>query len=170
MFRFLWISAGHTYLALLVNAKEVSGDVRFRRKLLFRCCSIISRFPLFMYLQLFFRFLIVLAEYFYSLVFIWFRCSLIKFVWNGSSHFMMSMHTFCDSLNKSLGWIIFLISSTVVWSFGCRLNSFGHVSRCGVLKLFIYTIVIIWLVCPRMLQFTEETVPKFTRISILSVI
>ena len=35
MFRFLWISAGPTYSNLPVNAKEVSGDVRFRRKLLF---------------------------------------------------------------------------------------------------------------------------------------
>ena len=35
LFRFLWISAGPTYSALPVNAKEVSGGIRFRRKLLF---------------------------------------------------------------------------------------------------------------------------------------
>ena len=68
MFRFLWISAGLTYSALPVNAKEVSGDVRFRRKLLFHCCSIAFGFPLFMYSQLLFRFRIVLAEYIYSLL------------------------------------------------------------------------------------------------------
>ena len=114
--------------------------------------------------------LCLLSIFTHSCVYLAFRYSLIKFAWDGSNHFMMSMHTFfCDSLNKSLGWIILLISRTVVWSFGCRLNSFGHVSRCGVLKLFIYTIVIIWLVCPRMLEFIEETLPKFTRIFILVI-
>ena len=68
MFRFLWISDGPTYSALPVNAKEVSGDVHFRRKLLFHCCPMISGFQLFMYLQLLFWFQIVLAEYPYSLL------------------------------------------------------------------------------------------------------
>jgi len=68
MFRFLWISAGPTYSALPVNAKEVLGDVRFRQKLLFHCWSIDCGFLLFIYLQSFFRFRIVLAEYFYSLL------------------------------------------------------------------------------------------------------
>ena len=132
-----------------------------------------SGFLLFKYLQSFFWFRIVLAEYFYSfLCFIWFsRYSMIKFAWDGSSHFMMSMHTFCDSLNKSLGWIIFLISSTVVWSFGCRLNSFCHVSRCGVLdNIYLYHLAIIRLVSPQMLEFTEEILSKFTKIFILCVI
>ena len=77
----------------------------------------------------------------------------------------------CDSLNKSLGWIIPLILRTVVWSFGCRLNSFGHVSRRGVLdNIYLYHLAIIWLVSPRMLEFIEETLPKFTKICILCAI
>ena len=49
MFRFLWISAGPTYSALPVNAKDISGDIHFRRKLLFhwlwifRCSYTCSR-------------------------------------------------------------------------------------------------------------------------------
>ena len=46
----------------------ISGDVRFKRKLLFHCCSIAFGFPLFMNSQFLFRFRIVLAEYFYSLL------------------------------------------------------------------------------------------------------
>ena len=61
MFRFLWISAGPTYSALPVNAKEVSGDV-------FHCWSIDCGFLLSIYLQSSFWFQIVLAEYFYSLL------------------------------------------------------------------------------------------------------
>ena len=161
-----------TYSALPENVKEVSGDVRFRRKLLFHCCSMILESQCSCTCNHFTGSKLCLLSIFtHSCVYLAFRYSLLKFAWDGSSHFMMSMHTFfCDSLNKSLGWIILLISRTVVWSFGCRLNSFGHVSRCGVLKLFIYTIVIIWLVCPRMLEFIEETLPKFTRIFILSAI
>ena len=69
MFRFLWISAGPTYSALRMNANKVSGDIRFRRKLLFHCCSIDSEFPLFMYLQsFFFRFWNLLPEHIYSLL------------------------------------------------------------------------------------------------------
>ena len=169
MFRFLWISAGPTYSALPVNTKEVLGDVRFRRKLLFywlwilRCsytCSHSSGSEL-----------CLLSIFTHSCVYLAFSYSLIKFAWDGSSHFMMSMHTFCDSLNKFLGWIILLISRTVVWSFGCCLNSFGHVSRCGVLdNIYLYHLAIIWLVSPWMLEFTEETLPKFTKIFILSAI
>ena len=44
LFKFLWISAGPTYSALPVNAKEVSGDVCFIQKLLFHCCSLIMDF------------------------------------------------------------------------------------------------------------------------------
>ena len=68
MFRFMWISAGPTYSALPVNAKEVLGDVCFRQKPLFHCWSIDCGFMLFIHLQSFFRFRIVLAEYFYSLL------------------------------------------------------------------------------------------------------
>ena len=167
MFRFLWISDGSTYSTLPVNAKEVSGD-SFRRKLLFhwlwifRCshtCSHSSGSEL-----------CLLSIFTHSCIYLAFRYSLIKFVWDGSSHFMMSMHTFCDSLNKFLGWIILLISRTVVWLFGCCLNSFGHVS-CGVLdNIYLYHLAIIWLVSPWMLEFTEETLPKFTKTFILSAI
>ena len=85
MFRFLWISAGPTYSALLVNAKEVSDDVRFRRKLLFhwlwifRCsytCSCSSGSKL-----------CLLSIFTHSCVYLAFRYLL-------SSHFMMSVHTF----------------------------------------------------------------------------
>ena len=130
MFRFLWISAVLTYSALPVNTKEVSGDVRFRRKLLFhwlwilRCSYTCSRSSG--------SELCLLSIFTHSCIYLAFRYSLIKFAWDGSSHFMMSMHTFCDSLNKSLGWIILLILRTVMWSFGRRLSLFDHVSRCGV--------------------------------------
>ena len=58
---------------------------------------------------------------------------------------MMSMHIFfCDSLNKSLGWIILLILRTIVWSFGCRLSLFGRVSRRGILNnIYLYHFAII---------------------------
>ena len=89
MFRFLWISAGPTYSALPVNAKEVSGDFRFRRKLLFldfRCSYTCSRS--------FSSELCLLSIFTHSCVYLAFRYSLIRFAWDGSSHFMMSMHTF----------------------------------------------------------------------------
>ena len=168
MFMFLWIIASPTYSALPVNAKEVSGD-SFRRKLLFhwlwifRCSHTCSRSSG--------SELCLLSIFTHSCIYLAFRYSLIKFAWDGSSHFMMSMHTFCDSLNKFLGRIILLISRTVVWSFGCCLNSFGHVSRCGVLDtIYLYNLAIIWLVSPQMLEFTEETLPKFIKIFILSAI
>ena len=64
----------------------------------------------------------------------------------------------CDSLNKSLGWIIPLILRTVVWSFGCCLSLLGRVSRCGVLdNIYLYHHAIIWPMCPRMLGFAGET-------------
>ena len=79
LFRFLWISAGPTYSALPVNAEKVSGDVHFRRKLLFHCCYMISGFQLFMYLQSFLWFQIVLAEYPYSLLCLFgFRVSAVQ--------------------------------------------------------------------------------------------
>ena len=117
VFMFLWISASPTYSALPVNAKEVSGDVHFRRKLLFhwlwifRCsytcsCSSSSK-------------LCLLSIFTHSCVYLAFRYSLIKFAWDGSSHFMMSKHTFsCDSLNKPLGWInlwYWELSRVVIW-------------------------------------------------------
>jgi hypothetical protein len=91
MFRFLWISAGPIYSALPVNAKEVSGDVHFRRKLLFhwlwifRCfytCSHSSGSEL-----------CLLSIFTHSCVYLAFRYSPIKFAWDGSSHFIMTMHT-----------------------------------------------------------------------------
>ena len=172
MFRFLWISACPTYSALPVNAKEVSGDVHFRRKLLFHCCSMILESQCSCTCSHFTGSKLCLLSIFtHSCIYLAFRYLLIKFAWDGSSHFMMSMHTFCDSLNKSLGWIILLISRTVVWSFGCCLNSFGHVSRCGVLdNIYLCHLVLIWPVCPWMLGFTGETLSKFTRIFIFSVI
>ena len=167
MFRFLWISDGPTYSTLPVNAKEVAGDVRFRRKLLFHWLWVFCSYTC---SRSFGSELCLLSIFTHSCIYLAFRYSLIKFVWDGSSHFMTSMHTFCDSLNKSLGWIILLISRTVVWSFGCCLISFGHVS-CGVLdNIYLYHLAIIWLVSPWMLEFTEETLPKFTKIFILSAI
>ena len=108
----------------------------------------------------------------HSCVYLAFRYSLIKFAWDGSSHFMMSKHTFsCDSLNKYIGWIILLISRAVVWSFGCHLISFGHGSRYPVLdNIFLYHLAIIWLVSQQMLEFIKEILPKFTKIFILCAI
>ena len=100
MFRFLWISAGPTYSALPVNAKEVSGDVSFRRKLLFhwlwiflcsRTCSRSSGSEL-----------CLLSIFTHSCVYLAFRYSLIKFACDGSSHFIMSMHTFLRLIKINL--------------------------------------------------------------------
>jgi len=68
-----------------------------------------------------------------------FRYSLIKFAWDGSSHFMMSMHTLLRFIKQISRLNNSLILRTIVWSFGCRLNLFGRVSRCGVLdNIFVY--------------------------------
>ena len=91
MFRSLWISAGPIYSALQVNAKKVSGDVCFIRKLLFhwlwifRCSHTCSRSSG--------SELCLLSIFTHSCVYLAFRYSLIKLAWDGSSHFMMSMHT-----------------------------------------------------------------------------
>ena len=110
--------------------------------------SLVMDFPLFSYLQSFFWFWVVLTEYFYTLVFIW----LLGTRWSGLHGMVVATSWwacthFCDSLNKSLGWIILLTLRTVVWSTGCRLILFGHVGRCGVLKLFIYTTVLLYDLC-----------------------
>ena len=101
MFRFLWISAGPTYSALPVNAKEVSGDVRFRQKLLFHCCS----------MNLDFRCsstctcscssdseLCLLSIFTHSCVYLAIRYPMIKYAGDGSSHFTMKNHTPYHSL------------------------------------------------------------------------
>ena len=75
MFMFLWIIASPTYSALPVNAKEVSGDVRFRWKLLFHwlwifCSYTCSRF--------FGSELCLLSIFTHSCVYLAFRYSLTK--------------------------------------------------------------------------------------------
>ena len=96
MFRFLWISAGPTYSALPVNAKEVSGDVHFRRKLLFhwlwifRCsytCSHSSGSEL-----------CLLSIFTHSCIYLAFRYSLTRLHGIRVATFMMSMHTHCHPL------------------------------------------------------------------------
>ena len=62
-------------LALSVNAKDVSGCVRFRRKLLFHWCSFIH--VAWIVVTMFFPLPIVLAEYSYSCVYLIFRYQLI---------------------------------------------------------------------------------------------
>ena len=83
-----------TYSALPVNTKEVSSDVRFRRKLLFHCCSMILDFRCSSTCS---RSsdseLCSLSIFTHHCVYLVFRYSLIKFAWDGSSHFTMSMHT-----------------------------------------------------------------------------
>ena len=172
MFRFLWISIGPTNSALPVNTKEFSDDVRFRQKLLFHCCSLIMDFRCSCTCS---RFsgseLCLLSIFTHSCVYLAFRYSLTKLHGMGVATSWWACTLFCDSLNKSLGWIILLMLRPVVWSFGCRLNSLGHVSQCGVLdNIYLYHLAIIWLVSPRILEFTEETLPKFTKIFILCAI
>ena len=128
-----------------------------------------SGFPLFKYLQSFFWFRIVLAEYFYSfLCFIWFsRYSMIKFAWDGSSHFMMSMHTLFPFIKQMSRLNNSFNSGGCPWSFGCRLSFIYSVVRWLIRKStyssFIFTLLYLCLVS-RLLEFTRETLPKFTKI------
>ena len=76
---------------------------------------------------------------------------------------------FCHSLNKSLGWIIHLTLRIVTWSFGCCLRYIFLIvlvdEKVYLLSLFLLCYFFMSYV-PRMLEFTKETLPKFTRILI----
>jgi len=103
MFRFLWISAGLTYSALPVNAKEVSGDIRFRWKLLFHCCSMImdSRCSCTCSHSTGFE-LCLLSIPAHICVYLIFRYPWMKHAWDGSSHFNMSMNTSLPFIKTNL--------------------------------------------------------------------
>ena len=113
-------------------------------------------FPLFKYLQLFFWFRIVLAEYFYSLLcFIWFlgtRWSSLHGM--GVATLRWACTHLCHSLNKSLGWIILLMLRIVAWSFGCRLKFIYSVVLVDeqVYLLSFYSLCYIYILCASDLQ------------------
>jgi len=119
MFRFLWISAGLTYSALPVNTKEVSGDVRFTRKLMFhwlwifRCSYTCSRS--------FGSELCLLSIFTHSWVYLAFS-------------YLLSMHIFLRFIKKisRLNNSFDIENCRVV--VGMSLCSFSLVDRCGVLN------------------------------------
>ena len=127
MFRFLWISDGPTYSTLPVNAKEVSGDVRFRRKILFYWLWVFCSYTC---SRSFGSELCLLSIFTHSCIYLVLRTRRSSLHGMGVATLRWACTHLCHSLNKSLGWIILLMLWIVAWSFGCRLK-------------FIYSVVLV---------------------------